>query len=269
MRYSGVVHMHSTYSYDGKLTLSELKALLVAEGVSFACMTEHTNEMTHESAAAFVAECRALSDESFVFVPGFEVPYKDPKVYHVLMIGATEFVGQFAREAQSLRDWASRASLVVLPHPVRNKFIYDEILLELADGLEIWNQQYDGKRVPRTRSYALLKALRKDAPELLATGGLDLHRGEHFTFPRYAIELDELTEDAILTALKAGRYTFGNEAHTIAATGEWEAASSFAVRSTSFCSTAIIFLSKKINKGLAALGLSLPKSLKRTIRARI
>lgn len=261
--------MHSTYSYDGKLSLAKLKELLVGEGISFACMTEHTDEMTAESAAAFVEECRALSDDSFVFVPGFEVPYLDPQVYHVLMVGASEFVGKCAHDASMLRDWASRASLVILPHPVRNKFIFDNTLLELAQGVEIWNQQYDGKRVPRTHSNTLLAGLRKEKPELLATGGLDFHRGEHLTFPRYILNLPELSELAILEALKKGNYTFGNSTHTIKASEAWEGANRMSVRVVSFCSTTIISLSKKINKALAALGLSFPKSLKRAIRSRV
>lgn len=269
MVYQGVVHMHSTYSYDGKLTLPELKTALIKEGLSFACMSEHADEMTPESAAVFVEECRALSDDSFVFVPGFEVPYKDPKVYHVLMIGTTEFVGAFARDAQSLRDWASRATLVFLPHPVRNRFIYDDTLREIADGVEIWNQQYDGKRVPRTRAHKLLKDLRKERPELLATGGLDLHRAEHLTYPRYEMELSKLSEDAILDALKVGKYAFGNRACTVSGTGEWGDAGKLSARFASTLSTTIILASKKTNKVLAALGLSFPKSLKRAIRSRI
>ncbi|MDC1205442.1 PHP domain-containing protein [Candidatus Pacebacteria bacterium] len=269
MKYTGVVHMHSTYSYDGKVSLPDLKQLLMKEGISFACMTEHSNEMTKESATHFVEECRRLSDESFVFVPGFEVPYKDPKVFHVLMIGATEFVCAYAHDAQALRAWASCAGLVVLPHPVRNKFQYDETLLDIADGVEIWNQQYDGKCVPRTGSYKLLQTLRKEKPSLFATGALDFHRVEHLTYPRYQIEVDAVSEASIIDALVKAKCTFGNHDHTINPTGDWEEANSVMVRVSSIASTTIIYISKKISKGLAHLGLRFPKSIKRAIRSRV
>ncbi|MFT5037365.1 MAG: hypothetical protein ACI9VM_000945 [Candidatus Azotimanducaceae bacterium] len=268
MDYKGVVHMHSTYSYDAKVSLPDLKQLLVSEGISFACMTEHTNEMTPESAAAFVTECRSLSDESFVFVPGFEVPYKDPKVFHVLMIGATEFISSFAQEAE-LRAWAEVSSLVVIAHPVRNKFFLDDTLKEVIDGVEIWNQQYDGARVPRIQSYRLLESLREEKPKLLATGALDFHRVEHLTYPRYDMTLQELTEEAIITALKKGDCTFGNSNHSISPKGTWSGAGKLSVRMTSFLSTQIIYLSKRISKILAKLGLSFPKSVKRVIRTRV
>ena len=76
MEVKGILHCHSTYSYDAKLSLPELKKLLQKKGLSFACMTEHTDELTKERAVAFVEECRSLSDGSFIFIPGFEVPYK-------------------------------------------------------------------------------------------------------------------------------------------------------------------------------------------------
>lgn len=266
MNCTGVMHMHSTHSYDGKVPLRELKELLIAEGISFACMTEHTDALTEEKAAAFVSECRELSDDSFVFVPGFEVPYKDA---HILMIGTTQFFGQVAADAAALRAAASAASLTILAHPVRNQFELDDAMREAIDGVEVWNQQYEGKRVPRPRSYHLLETLRKEKPRLLATGGLDLHRSEHLTFPRVHLECASLKETDITHALKCGSYTFGHHGLMLPAQGAWKDANSVYVHLRSQLSVLVIVLGKFVNKTLAALGISLPKRLTRSIRSRV
>lgn len=261
MDVTGVLHCHSTYSYDGKLSLLELKDFYREREVSFVCMSEHTDKLTPEEAEAFVVECRELSDESFVFVPGFEVPYQEA---HVLMLGCREFFGQVAADAQSLRDWASAAEFIVLAHPVRNHFKLDQELTAVIDGVEIWNQQYDGKPMARPRSGALLQALKGNRPELLATGGVDLHRSEHAGAPYTYLSVSALSESAIIAALKAGHYDFGHETYLIEATATWQP--TVQERAQSLMAIAIIRLGKFVNKVLAAMGLSLPKSLKQFIR---
>ncbi len=263
MIYRGVIHVHSTHSYDGKVSLTELKAMLQSCGVSFACMTEHADKLTKEAATAFVAECQQLSDASFVFVPGFEVPYKDA---HVLHIGATTFVASVAHNAETLAAWRREAPLVVLAHPVRNRFVVDEVLLRQLDGIEVWNQQYDGKRLPRTKSVALLTSLRRQK-ELIATGGIDLHRREHLGSPYTTLELPVLTTAAIVAALKAGQGRFGYEEFWFDAITPWVPTWHARLQSVYACS--VIVLGKGVNAVLAKLGLRLPKGLVRMIRARV
>jgi predicted metal-dependent phosphoesterase TrpH len=265
MIYTGIIHAHSSYSYDGKLTLRELKELLIAKGMRFACLSEHTDKLTPEAAEAFVAECRALSDEQFVFVPGFEVPYRHA---HVLMFGTTTFVSNFADETQ-LRAWSADASFVVLAHPQRNRFIVDAVMAEVLDGVEVWNQQYDGKKVPRLRSLKLLETLREKKPELVATGGLDFHRVEHFGTPAMFLDLSELTEEKILSALKLGSFTFGSATVRVPGVGQWHQGKTVTFMIESIASTTFIWAGKKVNAWLAVFGLKVPKSLKEKIRAKI
>ena len=256
----GILHIHSTHSYDGKLSLPELKAFLQERDITFACMSEHTDEMTATGAAAFVAECRALSDESFVFVPGFEVPYRRA---HILQFGSTNFLAQTADEA-CLTAWSKEAPFTVLAHPIRNNFVVDQTMAACLDGVEIWNQQYEGKQLPRTRSATLLRSLRKTNSKLLATGGIDFHRPEHFGSPVTEIEMDTLSETNILQALTAGRYAFGTDTLQIEATGDWRPTLLERLQST--LSISVIDLGKFVNKLLFSLGLSLPKSLKQKVR---
>ena len=252
--------MHSTHSYDGKLSLRELKDFLLERDISFACMSEHTDEMTADGAEAFVAECRALSDESFVFVPGFEVPYRRA---HILQYGSEVFRGQFADE-EMLQQWSAEASLTVLAHPIRNRFVVDPTMEELIEGVEIWNQQYDGKQVPRTRAATLLRELRSANPTLLAAGGIDFHRSEHFGAPWVELELESLSEAAVLSKLGAGEYVFGTDTLQIEGRGDWQPR--LGEHAVSVASIAIINWGKFVNKVLFSLGLSLPTTWKQWIR---
>ena len=263
MELTGILHCHSTYSYDAKLSLRELKELCVKNGVRFVCMTEHVDEMTKEQAEAFVRECEALTDESFRFIPGFEVGFEHA---HILMIGMRKFLGNYAATIEVLKQWTEHASFVVLAHPVRNDFIVDHGLLGEIDALEVWNQQYEGKRVPRTRSISLLEKLRKQKPLLIATGGVDFHRTEHFGAPLVSLAVDTLTEEAIIEKLTTGAFIVSSQEATFYGTlpnaeelkqKHWKA---------SLISVSIIVLGKFVNKTLASFGLSLPKSLKQLIR---
>jgi hypothetical protein len=229
-------------------------------------MTEHVDELTKERAAAFVKECESLSDDRFRFIPGFEVPYRRA---HILMIGCRSFYKNYAPTMAELAPWADAASFVVLAHPVRNDFSVDEGLLGAIDALEVWNQQYEGKRVPRTRSLQLLGELRQKKELLFAIGGVDLHRTEHFGTPFVTLDVHELTESAILEKLETGAFVVSSPHATFFGTlpNTEELIQKHRLEST--LSVTIILLGKFVNKTLAAMGLSFPKSLKQIIRRRL
>jgi hypothetical protein len=269
----GILHCHSTYSYDGKMTLRELRDLCIKRGVQFICMTEHTDDMTADQARAFVRECDTLSDTTFKFIPGFEVPYQVDEATgnhaHVLMIGCREFFKPYAPDHASLREWSTHAQFVVLAHPVRNDFEVDPGLLEEIDALEVWSQQYEGKRVPRTRSLALLADLRKKKPLLVATGGVDFHRIEHFGSPLITMSPDTFTEGAIIEKLKTGAFTVRSDRTQFFGSLPNVATYMEQNRTESAISVGIIEAGKWVNKTLAEHNLRLPKSLKQLVRKRL
>lgn len=259
------MHMHSMYSYDGKESLLSLRDFLLSKGISFCCMTEHTDQMSLEQAQLFVQECKLLTTSQFVFIPGFEVPYKNA---HILLIGTEVFMGQQA-DADMLRTWSKSSVLTVLAHPVRNRFKIDSVMEEVLDGVEIWNQQYEGKQVPRTRSVQLLSELQKKKPTLLATGGLDFHRRDHFGSPLYSLEVDTLTLGAIVSKLIQGEYTFGTETVSVSSLGLWKGNGTLLHTAKSAYAVGLIFAGKKVNALLAYLGIPLPKWMVKSIRSRV
>ena len=235
------------------------------QGITFCCLTEHTDQMTVAQAQLFVQECRSLSGSQFVFIPGFEVPYKDA---HILFIGSELLLGQQA-DAASLTEWKQRSVLTILAHPVRNRFEVDDALKSVLDGVEIWNQQYDGKLVPRPRAAELLRTLQESNGSLIATGGLDLHRKEHFGAPVFKIEVGHVTASDILAALKSHAYVFGNRKVEVAPVGLWRGSGTVPHNVLSFISISVIVLGKGVNRLLARFGWSLPRSLKQFVRSRV
>ena len=267
MEVIGILHCHSNYSYDAKLSLRELKELFQKNGVQFVCMTEHADELTKDRAAAFVRECDELSDDSFRFIPGFEVPYG--KGTHVLMIGMREFFGSYAPDSDALRVWTRRAPFVVLAHPVRNRFKVDDGLLAQLHGLEVWNQQYEGKRVPRVRSLKLFTRLKKKRETLVATGGIDFHRTEHMGAPLTHLHVETLTEEAILEKLKTGAFTVTGTSVLVYGTCPNTAELIAKHRLESHLSVTVIVLGKFVNKMLAILGIALPRTFRQFVRKSI
>jgi hypothetical protein len=177
MEFSGILHVHSTYSYDGELNLAQLRALGERAGLRFMCMTEHAERLSPERAQAFIRECRERSDNSFLFIPGFETSQGNA---HLLSFGTT---------------------LAILAHPHRSSFV-----LPACDGVEVWNAQYDGKRFPRWKTLQWFRRIARTRPELRALAGADVHRASHLGGPRLIVEAPALTEADILNALKSGAY---------------------------------------------------------------
>lgn len=266
MEFTGIMHAHSSYSYDAKMSLSEIKELCQKNGVQFVCMTEHTDELTLERAEDFVRECDALSDETFLFIPGFEVPYEGA---HILMVGARTFSGTYAATIEVLKKWTSTASFVVLAHPVRNQFKVSDALLAEISALEVWNQQYEGKRVPRTRSLRLFDNLRLQKPALVATGGVDFHRASHFGAPFITLNATELSEADIVEKLRIGAFRVHSNEASLYGVLPNAPALIHLYRWRSALSVFVIMLGKRVNTLLASCGIALPKGLTRFVRSRV
>ncbi|MDD5438558.1 MAG: PHP domain-containing protein, partial [Patescibacteria group bacterium] len=175
----GYLHLHSRHSYDGKLSLPELREKCLALGMNFAAVTEHTDGLDADSVEKVVSECRSLSDSNFLFIPGFELPYKN---CHILLIGASALDLKLD-SLEAIKLAKQQGAWIVLAHPHRNQYKIDDDLVALLDGIEIWNQQYDGKHFPRLKALKMYESHHQIKSDLLATAGLDFHRESHFGGP--------------------------------------------------------------------------------------
>lgn len=175
-------------------------------------MAEHTDELDTRSAEQFIEDCRSLSDSSFLFIPGFEVPYLGT---HVLALGAQTF--QSGTSEEVLQRWQREGAQLVLAHPHRNNFRVDSFLKNQLNGVEIWNSQYDGVHVPRSRARRLFNDLQREG--LFAFASIDLHRDSHVHGPRLVVDIPELQEAEVTDAIKRGAFTISRGNLTLNATG--------------------------------------------------
>jgi hypothetical protein len=198
----GAIHIHSTYS-DGELTLSELKDVYQAAGCSFLAMTDHAEAFGAEQLERYVAECRALSDETFTFVAGLEFACLNRM--HVLGLGVTTLAT--SREPQEVFAHIERKDgISVIAHPLDTAFPWIESFQKLPSGIEVWNSKYDGRYAPRVATFDLLSRLKQKRPDLRAFFGQDLHWRRQFKGLFVETNLSRPDAGALLAALARGDY---------------------------------------------------------------
>ena len=216
-RIRGIMHVHSNYSFDGTLSLPEIKEICTKNKLSFAVLTEHADgeQFTPEKMGGFLKECESLSDNSFVFIPGLE--YECERM-HVLAIGAGEYL--IEDNLTNLMEKINKSgSLAVLAHAKYYEEIpYDK--LSNLDGLEAWNSRYDGRYSPSKKSLFILAKFREQNKDLPAYCGLDMHKKHSFGALTTTVEADGLTKEKILEALKQKRFYSSGKYITFKAQGD-------------------------------------------------
>lgn len=206
MRLRGVAHVHSTYSYDGCHPLAELVAFFRGRGLDFALLSEHVRTLDARAVTAIVAECRALSDDRFLVVPGLEYE-ATPDFVHVLAYNVQTATG--ARDVPTIaRTVREAGGLAVLAHPhYRRAFEHvPGAALGLLNGWEVWNGKADGRFAPDADNVRRHAAVRVAHPGLRAFGGVDLHRLESYADITLEVECGDRRADSLLDALARGQF---------------------------------------------------------------
>lgn len=211
----GAMHVHSTYS-DGEFTLSELRELFLAEGCSFACMTDHAEYFDEKSIRCYVLECESLSDEKFLFVAGLE--YRCEREMHMLGYGATKLTS--ATDPQEvIHHIESQGAVSVIAHPKDDFFPWIETFQALPLGIETWNTKYDGRYAPRPGTFALLRHLQQRRPATFAFFGQDLHWKKQFHGLFVEVGCPSRSSEAILAALAQGNYCARKDTYCFSSSG--------------------------------------------------
>ena len=254
--FSGLVHLHSTYSRDGSLSLAEIRGRMKAGGYRFALMAEHAEDLDGKTLANFIAECRALSDADALLIPGVE--------FHdrcVATCGLTRPVRFDGDEAERLAACLAEDTFNVLVHPSGARPMPAAGGgLDRVHAVEVWNVKADGGRYPSLKRIAAWKRLRRtrDVHPIVA---IDLHDARQFISLTVEVEADELTADAVLTAMKAGRYRLRRGDRT------WDVDRLPLMLRTKMRANALV---RAVAAGLRkALGRVVPKRLRRSVKALI
>jgi PHP domain len=142
----GTFHFHSTYSHDGRNTLSEIAESLRERGFSFCLMTEHFEDFDSAKFERYLQEVKTVSaNTGFLLIPGMEV---DLSGLHTIVFPVAHYA--------EITKWASDPQhtgnqfFKVLAHP--SKYSFEKVVKHVEayriNGIELWNQQADGRFIP-------------------------------------------------------------------------------------------------------------------------
>lgn len=186
------MHVHSEYSPDSRLPLTEIADAAAEAGLSGFALTDHQTVRGH----AALAELRARHPR-MILIPGIEATAREG---HVLLYGVSETPPRGLPTAE-LVEWAeARNAVVALAHPFRwihgvGRRVADRVK---PTAIEATN----GRTAATANARAELLGLRR---KLALIGGSDAH--ERSTVGRACTELEEAPEDAegVLEAIRRAR----------------------------------------------------------------
>ena len=179
MIYKFVNHIHSTWSYDGKYSLEELRTIFKKYNFDGMFTTEHDKGFSRDKWNNYIDICEKLSDENFKIVPGME--YSDPEnIIHVQTWGEHEFAGELLPTHEMLEKIKDQNVFIVWGHPELKNGVntFDFDLINKIDAIEIWNRKADGIKPSKISS--------KIAEDngLIKIAALDFHSKKQL-FPLY------------------------------------------------------------------------------------
>ena len=200
-RVRAAFHVHSDWSYDGRLALEEVAALFARHRYDAVFMCEHDRGFSDERLQAYVAHCESASDSGALLVPGIEYADEDDRV-HIPVWGEVPFLGEGVPTAQLLQAVAGYDGVSVFAHPRRRDAwqTVDRDWLGLCTGIEVWTRKWDGW-APNRRACEWAAEV-----GLVGMTALDLH-GAHQMFP-LAMELEleaPLSVEACVDAFRSRR----------------------------------------------------------------
>lgn len=200
--YQGLIHCHSTHSYDGRYNYAELREYFLGKGLRFVCITEHIEYLNQQNIDDIIRECRENSDEQFVFVPGIEMD-----CFYIYFLGLDYVQVDFSSDKTIFDSLQEKATMCVFSHPIKAKYKYPDWLRAKCDGVEVMNTKHDGHHYLRPQSERLLASVQKERSHAVALAGMDFHYEKNFTPIRLAITKEgSLSEDFVINAIKNGDF---------------------------------------------------------------
>lgn len=201
--FRGFAHCHSNISYDAKLSYPQLRDTFMQQGLDFVCMTEHIEKLKQADIDKIIHECRSNSDNEFLFIPGIEMD-----VFVIYFLGIKPLAVDFTSSRTVFDSLHQNARLCIFSHPIKASYTYPSWLIELCDGVEIWNTRHDGNFYPRKQSLKLLSEVKKTRKHALALAGMDFHKKTDLSAANFQLNTaGELTEQFVLEQIANGNYT--------------------------------------------------------------
>jgi hypothetical protein len=194
----GITHVHTTYSFDGKLSLRDLQTFFASRNIQFVLLSEHIESLEAASINSLVDECRIVSTDDCHLIPGIEVDD-----LNLLIFGIREVPG-YQSVDELIQILHEQGALFGYAHPVKKHAVPTSVM-EMIEGFEVWNTRYDGKLMPRQTNVAMFQNLLRQNPRIRPMVGLDFHKPSDYA-PVY-MQVDCHAPSKILSAIRAGEYS--------------------------------------------------------------
>jgi len=185
----------------------------------FVAVSDHAEVFDDRRMEEYVRACEALSDSSFLVIPGLEFALKGGTI-HILGYGIKQRV-RFTTMEELVDGIHQAGGIAVLAHPPAGSINLIGSIKAKLDGIEVWNSRYDGIVAPRADSFQLLRRIRSVNLKAAAFGGIDLHQIRQMRKPVYVeVQSERLEKDSIFSALQASRFTVRGSNTIIPASGK-------------------------------------------------
>lgn len=201
MNVSGVFHVHSSFSHDGKHNLRELADLFKAQDIDFCIVTDHLSDHNEKSFQRFLDEVKDINDAGdFLFIPGAEAEFERAHIvaFPLDAMPDTSNIESYGRAEKCMR---------VLAHPSKLSFTQIEALLSQFEGYELWNQWADGNGLP---SYSFVQGASNTEmfKSKIVFWGTDMHDGSMPACNRLVVDVPDnsFDTDTIVSQLRSGQF---------------------------------------------------------------
>jgi predicted ATP-grasp superfamily ATP-dependent carboligase len=215
----GIVHCHTTLSYDGEVELNDLCKLLRRQGFGFVALTEHQRGVSAGDYQQFVRKCREASDGNLVVIPGMEFRCDDRVeiagmgVSQLLDGGTPSEIVARIRESGGFAVWV---------HPLRSR-TWNGPLLD-CDAVEVLNLKLDGTLAPNLALLRRTVKERKSGRRFHVIFGVDFHNPSQPFSAWVECQVPEATPGAIMRSLREGRFVNRLPYATVSSVGAVRAA---------------------------------------------
>lgn len=197
----GVAHVHSTYSFDGKLSIRELADFFRERDINVVLMSEHVEGLDPEQVRAFISDCQSHSSGGLLLVPGIEIDALNALFFGVQPVGPWTSVEHLAQ------DLVRAGALAAVSHPVKVKNGIPKVTASFVEAVEVWNSRHDGKLVMDSRMVRFWLDLRNSLGRpLVPLCGIDFHDRDDFVPLVFELSCDRLDVVEVIAAIRAGSY---------------------------------------------------------------
>ena len=207
MKIKGINHVHTFYSHDSNCAIDELAHKAKKSGYSFMIVTDHANDLIPERVESLIKDCRGLSNDRFVVIPGVE--YSFDNLTHLACIGIQAPLKSSTPE-DLIQETHTQNAIALLCHPGSiTSDTYPDWVKDI-DGAELWNARFSSAWAPDTKSFEAISELHKINPNIKVWSGLDLHYMWELKKLFIDMKVNKLSEEEIMKNLKTGSFRIGH-----------------------------------------------------------